>query len=73
VQGLLHSQLESVVPKTPGTALVVLRGEHKERHARLLEKRSTAAAIKLTDNMNIVTEVLDNLAEYVGALEGEDY
>lgn len=73
VQGLLQSQLESVVPKAKGTALIVLRGEHKARHARLLEKRSTAAAIQLTDNMDIITEVLDNLAEFVGDMEGEDY
>jgi hypothetical protein len=73
VQGLLQSQLETVVPKAKGTALIVLHGEHKARHARLLEKRSTAAAIQLTDNMDIITEVLDNLAEFVGDMEGEDY
>lgn len=72
-EGLRASQLETVVPKKPGCPLIILRGSRRGRHARLLDKRFEAAAVQLTDDMEVVNVSLDDIAEYVGDLEGEDF
>ena len=68
----MEGQLETVVPKSSGTAVILLHGTHRGRHARLLEKRGNCVAVQLTESLDVMKAHLDEVAEYVGILEGED-
>ena len=73
VQGITDEQLETVVSKRAQAPVVVLRGTHAGRHARLLEKQRDSALLELTESRDVAEVSLDDVADYVGLLEGEDY
>lgn len=70
-----QDQLETVVPKEPGAAVMVLAGKHKGRKGRLLQASVSggAAALQLLGDMEVVRLSLDDVAQFMGHLEEEDY
>lgn len=72
-QGLTEDQLETVVSKKPQAALMILRGKLAGRHARLLRKERDNAVVELTESRDVATVSLDDVADYSGAMEGEDF
>jgi hypothetical protein len=72
MQGLHEGQLETVVSKNPRSPLMVVRGKHVGRHARLVNKGQDDALIELTESHDIVKVSLDDVVDYDGVLEGED-
>lgn len=73
MQGLTEDQLETVVSKRPETALMILRGKLAGRHARLIRKGRDDADVELTESRDVATVSLDDVADYSGAMEGEDF
>jgi ribosomal protein S4E len=73
VQGILDTQLETVVSKKAGSPVVVLRGAHTGRTGRLLEKRRDGALLELTESRDVAEVSLDDVADFEGHLEGEDF
>ncbi|KAF8069698.1 gpkow [Scenedesmus sp. PABB004] len=69
-----QDQLETVVPKEAGAAVMLVGGEHRGRKGRLLQVSISggAAAVQLTGDMAVVRLLLDELAAYTGALAEED-
>lgn len=70
VQGLRQEQLETVVPKSEGAAVVVLRGPARGQIASLLQKNSKTglAAVRVTGGAmddEILKVSLDDIAEHV--------
>lgn len=52
---------------------MILRGKLAGRHARLLRKERDNAVVELTENRDVATVSLDDVADYSGAMEGEDF
>jgi G patch domain/KOW motif-containing protein len=69
-----QDQLETVVPKDAGAAVMVVSGEHRGRKGRLLQASTTsgAAALQLLGNMQVVRLMLDDVAQFMGHLDDED-
>jgi G patch domain/KOW motif-containing protein len=69
-----QDQLETVVPKDPGAAVMVVSGEHKGRKGRLLQASTSsgAAALQLLGDMQVVRLMLDDVAQFMGHLDDED-
>jgi G patch domain/KOW motif-containing protein len=69
-----QDQLETVVPKEPGAAVMVVAGEHKGRKGRLLRASTSsgAAALQLLGDMEVVRVLLDDVAQFMGHLDDED-
>ena len=67
------SELETVVSKRAQSPVIVLRGRHIGRHARLLEKRRESALLELTESHDVAEVALDDVADFSGLLEGEDF
>lgn len=69
-----QDQLETVVPKEAGAAVMVVQGKHKGRKGRLLQVSlsSGAAALQLVGDMAVVRLLLDDVAQFMGHLEEED-
>jgi G patch domain/KOW motif-containing protein len=69
-----QDQLETVVPKGAGAAVMVLAGEHKGRKGRLLQASVSggAAALQLLGDMQLVRCTLDDCAQFMGHLEEEE-
>lgn len=73
VQDVHVEDLETVVSKSPGAALMVVRGCHTGAHARLVEKtRQGSAVVQLVDSGEAVQLGLDDVADYVGG-DGEHW
>lgn len=74
LQDLRQSQLETVVPGTEGTPVLVLRGRHLRRRGRLLQRntRTGLAAVQLGGDPDIHKFDLDDIAEFVGPMDGWD-
>jgi len=70
-----QDQLETVVPKEAGAAVMVVQGRHKGRKGRLLQVSlsSGAAALQLVGDMEVVRLLLDDVAQFMGHLEEEDH
>ncbi|MEW5300633.1 MAG: hypothetical protein WDW36_003548 [Sanguina aurantia] len=71
LQHLPQASLETVVPRQPGTALMVLRGESKGEQARLLQANATlgVAAVELVADLSILRVMLEDIAQFVGDLD----
>lgn len=69
-----QDQLETVVPKEPGAAVMVVQGQHKGCKGRLLQVSlsSGAAALQLVGDMEVVRLLLDDVAQFMGHLEDEE-
>jgi len=69
-----QDQLETVVPKEPGAAVMVVSGEHRGRKGRLLQASTSsgAAALQLLGDMQVVRLLLDDVAQFMGHLHDED-
>lgn len=69
-----QDQLETVVPKDAGAAVMVVQGLHKGRKGRLLQVslNSGAAALQLVGDMAVERMLLDDVAQYMGHLEDEE-
>jgi ribosomal protein L24 len=63
-----------VVPKQPGAAVMVVAGRLKGHKAELLQVNSgnEVAAVKLVADLSVQRLHLDEIAQYMGAME-EDY
>jgi ribosomal protein S4E len=72
MQGLHEKQLETVVSRNPRSPLMVVRGKHAGRHARLVSKQQDSALVEFTESGDIAEVSLDDIADYDGVLEGED-
>lgn len=70
-----QEQLETVVPKEAGAAVMVVAGQHKGRRGRLLQVSlaSGAAALQLVGDMEVVRLQLDDVAQFMGQLEEEEF
>jgi len=70
-QDLKQEQLETVVPGTDGTPVLVLLGRNKGRMGRLLQRNTQTglAAIQIGTDPEIHTLSLDDISEYCGPLE----
>lgn len=70
-----QEQLETVVPKDAGAAVMVVAGQHKGRKGRLLQVSvsSGAAALQLVGDMEVVRLQLDDVAQFMGQLEEEEF
>lgn len=64
-----QASLETVVPKEPGTVLMVLRGKCKGEHAKLLQANASAAAVQLVGDLSVERVMLDDIAQFVGDLD----
>jgi hypothetical protein len=73
MQGIREEELETVVSKTVQTPLIVLRGRHAGRHGRLLEKHRGKVLLELTESRDVAEVALDDVADFTGLLEGEDF
>jgi len=73
VQGVSEKQLETLVPKTEGTPVIVLRGPLKWQKAKLLQRntKTNAAAIQMASDFSIERLCLDDISEYVGPSEDD--
>eukprot|EP00878_Enallax_costatus_P016384 GHUV01017185.1.p1 GENE.GHUV01017185.1~~GHUV01017185.1.p1 ORF type:complete len:397 (+),score=148.46 GHUV01017185.1:857-2047(+) len=69
-----QDQLETVVPKEAGAAVMVVQGKHKGRKGRLLQVslNSGAAALQLVGDMAVERMLLDDVAQFMGHLEEEE-
>jgi G patch domain/KOW motif-containing protein len=69
-----QDQLETVVPKEAGAAVMVVAGQHKGSKGRLLQVSlsSSAAALQLVGDMSVVRLLLDDVAQFMGHLEEEE-
>lgn len=67
MQDVYEEDLETVVSKSAGAALMIVRGCHSGEHARLLEKTKKGAAVQLVDSGEAVQLSLDDIADYLGA------
>lgn len=69
-----QDQLETVVPKSAGAAIVVVAGKYKGRRGRLLQRSSTSdiAAVQLIHDMSVHKLGFDDIAEYFGPPEDWD-
>ncbi|KAL1499716.1 hypothetical protein AB1Y20_012403 [Prymnesium parvum] len=67
VEGLKHAHVETALPKAGGTVLV-LRGAHRMRRGRLLERHSSdaRAVVQLSGDLQVVELSFDDVAEWVG-------
>jgi G patch domain/KOW motif-containing protein len=72
LQDIPERYLETALPKMGGNA-VILVGEHRFAKGRLLERdtRANKGAIQLFEDMNIVTTVLDDMAEWCLPLDDD--
>ena len=68
-----QAALETVIPKAGGRICVVT-GAFRGRRGKLLEKNKakSTASIQLNDDFEAHVLPLDDIAEYVGALDEED-
>lgn len=68
VEGLRKSQVETVLPKRAGAAVVVVDGKYKLRRGRLVERhtKDARAVIQLTGDFELITLSFDDIAEWVG-------
>ena len=75
VQGVSEGQLETLVPKGEGTRVMVLRGSLKWQKGKLLQRNADTgiAAVQLTADFSIVKLPLDDISEYVGPIEEDEY
>lgn len=73
IKKMSKRDLETVLPK-PGGRILVLRGKHRGERGKLLEKnnREGWAQIQLQESFKIVTKNMDDVAEYVGAMDDLD-
>jgi ribosomal protein S4E len=62
-----EEDLETVVSKTAGAPVMVVRGIHSGEHGRLVEKTKREAVVQLIDSGEAVQLSLDDLADYTGA------
>jgi hypothetical protein len=71
---LPEAQLETVVPKEAGKPVQVVAGQWRGRRGRLLQasRSGGGAAVQLVGDMAIVRLALDDVAEYMGAIDDED-
>jgi G patch domain/KOW motif-containing protein len=71
---LPQRQLETVVPKEAGASVLVVAGKHRGRRGRVLQSSTSkgAVAVQLSGDMVVVQMVLDDVAQYMGSLDGED-
>ena len=72
VEGVPASAVETALPKVGGAVLCV-RGKHRNRRGRLLERHSedAVAVVQLNEDFAIVKVDFDEVAEWVG-VSGED-
>ncbi len=67
---LRQSQLETVIPKEVGSAVLVVAGAHRGAKARLHAKSSGGAcAVQLAHDFSVQRLLLDQVAAYVGSLD----
>lgn len=68
VEGLRVSQVETVLPKSAGAAVLVVGGPHRMRRGRLVERhtRDARAVLQLTGDFELVTVNFDDVAEWAG-------
>jgi hypothetical protein len=67
VQDVYEEDLETVVSKTAGTPVMIVRGSHRGEKARLLGKMKQEAVVQLIDSGEAVQMSLDDVADYTGA------
>jgi len=67
VEGLRTAAVETVLPKGPG-AVMVLRGKHRLRKGRLLERdtKRARAMVQLAGDFEVIELSFDDVAEWVG-------
>ena len=70
----LQSQLETVVPRSEGGAVLVVDGKLRGQRARLLQRNteSQMAAVQLVADMTVHRLPLDCVAQFVGSMDEED-
>jgi hypothetical protein len=71
VEGLRVSQVETVLPKRAGAAVLLVQGKHRMRRGRLVERhtREARAVLQLTGDFELVTVGFDDVAEWAGPEE----
>lgn len=71
---LPQSSLETVVPKQPGSAVLVVAGEFRGQRAKLLQSGTAggAAAVQLMGDLSVQRLMLDDMAAYVGPLDVDE-
>ena len=69
-----QSYLETVVPKTKGSYVKILRGKYRGQHARLVDrnKAECVATLQLLQSKEMKRVLFDDIAEFTGRLPGED-
>lgn len=74
VLDLQQSQLETVVPATEGTPVLVLAGALRGKQGRLLKRNTETglAAVQLTSDFSLHKLPLDDVSEWVGPAEWDE-
>ena len=69
-----QAQLETVVPRSEGSRVLVVRGVSRGERARLLSRNATAgaAAVQLTGDLTVHKVGFDDISEYVGEYGDEE-
>lgn len=74
VSSLPQQLLETVVPKSAGAAVLVVGGDYKGRKGKLLQCSVSGgvAAVQLSGDLSVQRLLLDDVTEYLGAVDEED-
>lgn len=64
-----QAQLETVVPKELGAAVLVVEGPLRGHKARLHAKSGEACAVQLEADLSVQRLLLDEVAMYVGPMD----
>lgn len=67
MQDIHEEDLETVVSKVRGTALMVVRGRHRGERAQMVERSKEGVAVMLVDSGEAASLGLDDVADYLGA------
>ena len=72
---LRQRDLETLIPKNLGAVVMVVRGKHRFRRGKLLERdsRRSEALVQLMGEPTAVTFSYDDVCEYVGERQAEDW
>lgn len=67
--------LETIIPKSKGSYVMVVGGKYKGKHAKLLERKKSEclATVQLISNKHVTTLSFDNISEFTGELPDDEF
>lgn len=67
--------LETIIPKSKGSYILIVNGKYKGKHAKLLERRKSegVATVQLISNKHVTSVSFDDISEFVGELPEDEF